>query len=83
MFGKNGSKPGPMCTVCMVVQWVIAVVILLGAIASVIGVYKAHFLVGGATFGTTNGSLALIAMVVSLAMLMKVMMCCPCRIDKK
>lgn len=68
-----------MCTVCSVVHWVIAVIILLSAIASVIGVYKAHFLAGGATFGTTNGSLSIMAMVVSLAFLAKMMMYCPCR----
>lgn len=68
-----------MCTVCMVITWVIGVIVLLGAIASIVGVYKAHFLAGGATFGTSNGSLALLAMAVNLAFLVKMMMHCPCR----
>lgn len=79
MFNKNGSKSSAMCTVCMVITWVIGVLVLLAAVASIVGVYKAHFLGGGATFGTTNGSLSLIALAVNLAFLVKVMMHCPCR----
>lgn len=79
MFNKNGSKSGPMCTVCMVITWIIAILVLLAAVASILGVYKAHVLAGGATFGTTNGSLSLIALAVNLAFLVKMMAYCPCR----
>ena len=75
MFNKGSSSP---CKPCTWVSFIVAILVLLSSVASLVGVYKAHFLVGGATFGTTNGSLALIALVANLAFLKKVMSCCPC-----
>ncbi len=81
MFMKS-SKSSAMCTVCSIVTWIVMVLAALAVVASLVGVYKAHFLAGGATFGTTNGSLALISLVATLAFLMKMMMYCPCRNGK-
>ncbi len=77
MFGKNGKSSGA-CTVCRIVGTIIGIVVLLSTIAALVGVYKAHFLLGGATFGTTNGSLALIALAVNLMFLKKMSRMCPC-----
>ena len=78
MFGKT-SKSADMCSVCMIITWIIMVLTALVTIAALIGVYKAHILAGGAAFGTTNGSLSLVALIASLAFLMKMMQYCPCR----
>ena len=79
MFHKNGSKSSAMCTVCNIVTWVGMVLLALTTIAALVGVYKAHMLTGGAAFGTTNGSLSLLALAVNLAFFMKMMAHCPCR----
>ena len=60
----------------MVFDWVFSSLLLLASVASLIGVYKSHFLSSGATFGTTSGSLALIAFVLSVTLWKKSMCCC-------
>ncbi len=78
MFSKN-SKSDLMCTFCWIITYIVMVLSVLVTIAALVGVYKAHFLAGGATFGTTNGSLSLVALIGSLAFTIKMMMYCPCR----
>ena len=81
MFHKS-SKNGP-CTVCKVASAVIGILGLLVTIAAAIGVYKAHILSSGATFGTLNGSAAIIALVISLKLTKKTLSCCPCQCGTK
>ena len=87
MFGKKGSNGMTCvgcgsCAVCKLIALVLMILSVLGTIAALIGVYKAHFLAGGAAFGTTNGSLALVALALMLFLLKKAAECCPCRMEK-
>lgn len=50
----------------MVLHLVLAAFLTLAALAALVGVYQAHFLDIGLTFGTTSGSLSLIAFGVTL-----------------
>jgi len=73
MFLKK-SKEGNSC--CAVAHWVIVALLFAATLMAAFGVYKAHFLSSGATFGTTSGSLALLSFVVSLTLWSKKMCGC-------
>lgn len=78
-MAKKVSPCGP----CGIAKWISGAFLLLAAIASVIGAYVAHFSVSGASFGTTTGSLSLIALVASLTVFVKHMQaCCGCSCEK-
>jgi hypothetical protein len=79
MFTKSKGKDG-LCTVCRVITAILGVLGVLATLAAVAGVYKAHFLTSGAAFGTSNGSLSIIALVVSMMFTKKVIAMCPCNI---
>ncbi len=68
---KSPHKPG-----CMIVHTILAVLLLLATLTSLIGVYKAHVLADGLTFGTTTGSLSLIAFAITVVVFKKVMKSC-------
>lgn len=42
-------------------------ILTLAEIAALIAVYKAHFGIGGATFGSTTGSLSIMALAINTA----------------
>ena len=51
---------------CVVVKWVVALALSLVTIASLVGIYQTHIVAGGAPFGSTSGSLAILAFVASV-----------------
>jgi len=69
---KKSSSCGP----CSVVGWLVCLLLFLTSLAALMGVYKAHFLSSGAVFGTTSGSLAILAFSVTVVFWMKCMVCC-------
>jgi hypothetical protein len=77
LFGskKSGKAPDPNL---VAVHWVVVLLYLLVTIAAGVGVYKSHLLSSGATFGTTSGSLSIIAFVLSLTVLLKAVCCSGC-----
>jgi hypothetical protein len=77
---KSAAASGPSaCVGCMIMRWMTALFLLIAAIASLIGAYMAHVLPDGVVFGSTSGSLALIAFTLSIVLLSKqIQKCCPC-----
>lgn len=69
---KNGS-----CTMCMITGVIYGIIGGLVLVFSLIGAYRAHVLTDGVAFGTTSGSLAIIALVFSVFLCKKVC-CCSC-----
>lgn len=76
-------KKGSNCsTGCMVTKWILCVLLLLTAIAAIIGVYETHVVIGtdparfALQFGSTSGSLAIIAFAISATLWMKQLVCC-------
>ena len=80
MFNNKKKTTTPAaCVGCMIMQWLTAIFLLVVTIAALIGAYMAHVMPDGIVFGSTNGSLALIAFTVSIVLLGKQMRkCCPC-----
>lgn len=78
----HSSKSTGLCQVCSVVAIVLCVLAILAAVAALIGVYKAHFLSTGLTFGTINSSASLIALALNLFLVKKLASCCPCQVGK-
>ncbi len=74
------KKKTPYQGACMVLHLVVAGLLLFASIAAFVGVYKAHVLVDGLVFGTSGGSLSLLAFAVCLSLWMYQMKCCatPC-----
>jgi hypothetical protein len=71
------KKKSTHATPCLVVHVVVAVLFLVAAIAALLGVYHSHVLKAGVlVFGTSSGSLALIAFAVTLAFFMKALKHC-------
>jgi hypothetical protein len=81
MFGSK-NKNG-LCDVCTVVNCVIGVIAIIASLLALIGVYKAHMLTEGMTFGTTSGSLALLALGINLVLVRKISMICGCQCKVK
>ena len=78
-----GKKQTSSCSVgCKFCKWVVALLLLAVSIASLAGVYQTHVMSGSdgsrmvIQFGSTSGSLAIIAFVVSVMAWGKKMMCC-------
>ncbi|MDD4319865.1 MAG: hypothetical protein PHW10_06115 [Candidatus Peribacteraceae bacterium] len=73
MFSKKSShKPA-----CLVAHLLVAAVLLFTSVAALVGVYLSHVLSSGLVFGTSSGSLSIIAFVVSVMALGKqVRLCC-------
>ena len=69
MLRSKKSSPPLSCLLCQVA---------LGIIAALVGVYKAHVLSSGLTFGTSSGSLSLAALAFNLFLVKKVLESCPC-----
>ncbi len=58
-------------TGCLVVQIIVTALLFLAMIAALVGVYMAHVLPAGLMFGTSSGSLSLIAFVATTLGLQK------------
>lgn len=83
------KKKGDTCsTGCLVTKWAVCLLLLLVAIAALIGVYETHVMMGtdparfAVQFGSTSGSLAIMAFVMASVSCMKHLMCCmaPCEV---
>jgi len=70
-----------MCELCLYVNIIISVLATLASIAALVGVYKAHVLSTGLAFGTTSGSLSLLALAITLFLLKKALDNCSCQIS--
>lgn len=77
------SKKSCACSKgCMISKWIVCLLLLATTIAALVGVYQTHVIVGtdparfAIQFGSTSGSLAIIAFVVSVMAWGKKMMCC-------
>ncbi|UPA22524.1 hypothetical protein K8942_05770 [Candidatus Peribacteria bacterium] len=87
MFKKSSKKKaaaatfsiGGMCQYCSVTTIVLGIITVVAVIAALVGVYKAHFLSAGLTFGTLNGSASLIALALTASLLKKLTKACPCQ----
>lgn len=63
----------------MIVKWIVALALFLVTIASLVGIYQTHIVAGGAQFGSTSGSLAILAFTVSVVAWTRQMMACMSR----
>lgn len=85
MFKKSSKKKasgfslGGLCQYCSVTAIILGVISVLAVIAALMGVYKAHFLSAGLTFGTLNGSASLIALALTVILVKKLTAACPCQ----
>lgn len=52
---------------CAVMGKIIMLLLTLAEVAAIVAVYKAHFGTGGATFGSTTGSLSIVALAINTA----------------
>ncbi len=75
------KKKGGLCNVCSATSLITMVLAVVATLASLVGLYKAHVLSSGFTFGTSTGSLSIVALVVSLMLLKKASEACPCQCD--
>lgn len=78
LFGKSKAK-NALCNVCSTVVAVIGVLAGVASLAALAGVYMSHFLSEGLTFGTAEGSLALMALGFNLFVLKKASDACGCQ----
>ncbi|MBI3331637.1 hypothetical protein HYZ99_01615 [Candidatus Peregrinibacteria bacterium] len=70
------KKKSPHVGACMALHVVVSVLLFVAAVAAILGVYKAHVLSTGLAFGTTSGSLALVALAIVLHTWMKQTIAC-------
>ncbi len=70
-------------TGCMIGKWIVALLLLLTSVAALVGVYQSHVISIGADvsrlalqFGSTSGSLSIIAFTISVMAWYKKMVCC-------
>lgn len=88
------SKKQTECcsTGCMASKWIVCLLLLLVSVAALIGVYQTHVIVGSdparfaIQFGSTSGSLSIMAFVISVIAWGKKMSCCmsgSCEVCKK
>ena len=78
MFGKSKNKNG-LCTVCGVTNIIVGALAVVASLAAITGVYQAHVLSTGLVFGTTSGSLSLLALAVNLFLVKKASAACGCQ----
>ncbi len=74
-----GDKFGTGCGGCKFIVGIVALLTTITTIATLIGVYNTHMTAEGWMFGTLNGSLAIIALLLSVMCWLKlVKKMCPC-----
>ncbi len=77
-----GKKKTGCSTGCLITKWALCALLFLAAVAALIGVYETHVITGtdpvrfALQFGSTSGSLAIIAFAVASVSWMKQMLCC-------
>jgi formate-dependent nitrite reductase membrane component NrfD len=73
-------KKSSCSTACAALNWLVCLVLFLTTLAALAGVYKAHYFGIGrdAAFGTTSGSLSIIAFVLAVTLWSKWMCRCLC-----
>jgi hypothetical protein len=81
MFWSSKKKKGGLCNVCSTTSLVTMVLAVVVTLAAIVGLYKAHVLSSGFTFGTSTGSLSIVALAISLMLLGKASEKCPCQCD--
>ena len=70
---------GNCCVVCKIVKALVILVLTLTSVAAFIGVWNTHMVNGAWTFGSQEGSLALLVLVVSFSLWgKKLTKMCPC-----
>lgn len=72
---------GTCCSpACALMKWVVCVLLFVATVAAAVGTYQTHVLMGGETlrfqFGSTSGSLAIIAFTIATMAWVKQMVCC-------
>lgn len=76
------SKKSSKCSIgCMITKWVVCVLLLLVAVAALIGVFETHVMTGATgemylQFGSTSGSFAILAFTISLTAALKQLIGC-------
>ncbi|HVW66939.1 MAG TPA: hypothetical protein VHA78_04405 [Candidatus Peribacteraceae bacterium] len=79
MFSKSSKKSSKgWCQFCLAVRIIIGVIAVIAALFALVGVYKAHFLSTGLTFGTIPDSMALVALAFNLFLVKKITGFCCC-----
>lgn len=78
-----GKKKADTCsTSCLVAKWGLCVLLVLVTLAALVGVWETHVIIGtdparfAVQFGSTSGSLAIMAFVIASVSMMKHMVCC-------
>ncbi|MBP7113842.1 MAG: hypothetical protein KBA40_00125 [Candidatus Peribacteraceae bacterium] len=82
------KKTESCSTGCLVTKWALCLLLLVVTLAALIGVYETHVIIGtdparfAVQFGSTSGSLAILAFTVASVSFMKHMICCmsPCEV---
>lgn len=85
------KKSDTCSTGCLVTKWVLCLLLLVVSVAALVGVYETHIIIGtdparfAVQFGSTSGSLSIIAFVLASVAWMKHMICCmgPCEVCSK
>lgn len=75
------SKKSPHKPACLVTHIVVGALLFLASIAALLGVYMSHVLSTGLTFGTSSGSLSLIAFAICVMAFGKQMKACAGKCD--
>lgn len=75
----SGGCCGSGCGGCKFIVSVVAFLTTITTVATIIGVYMTHMTIDGWKFGTIDGSLSIVAFVVSIMVWLKlVKKLCPC-----
>ncbi len=82
---KSSKKKSGMCSFCEIQSIVLTALAAICTLAAIAGVYQAHVLSNGLTFGTSTGSLSIISLAISLFLLKKACdnCLCECKVPKK
>lgn len=75
-------KKDTCSSACIALNWLVCLLLFLTTVAAGAGVYNAHFANNVAMFGSSLGSLAIVAFVASLALWSKWMCKCLCGCGK-
>jgi hypothetical protein len=87
-----GKKKADTCsTGCLITKWALCILLFLVSVAALIGVYETHIITGtdpvrfAVQFGSSGGSLAILAFTVASVSFMKQILCClgPCEVCER
>jgi hypothetical protein len=82
---KSSKKKSGICVFCEWLTIILTALSTITSIAAIAGLYKSHVMSDGLVFGTSTGSLSIIALIISLVFLKKTCEACmcECKIPKK